>query len=85
VKDEIPRKEPIVFDPDRYDPGRPPVAPCPHTRVIRIEADPVYHEYERCRRTFGPITSPVFAIIQDYLARPDDPPAVLARADEVIL
>jgi hypothetical protein len=62
------RKEPIVSDPDRYDPGRPPVAPCPHIRVIRIEADPVYHECERCRRTFGPITPSLFAIIQDYLA-----------------
>jgi hypothetical protein len=84
VNDEIPRKEPIVFDPDRYDPGRPPVAPCPHSRVIRIEADPVYHECERCRRTFGPITPSVLAIIQDHLARPHDPPLGAGAADEVI-
>jgi hypothetical protein len=69
VKDEIPRKEPIVSDPDRYDPGRPPVAPCPHTRVIRIEADPV-RALPADLRADHPS---VFAIIQDYLARPHDP------------
>jgi hypothetical protein len=46
--------------------------------------DPVYHECERCRRTFGPITPSVVAIIQDYLVGLTIPPSVLARADEVI-
>jgi hypothetical protein len=83
VKDEIPRKEPIVFDPDRYDPGRPPVPPCPHTRVIRIEAEPVYHECERCRPTFGPDHPSLFAFRTTWLGL-TIPPSVLARADKVI-
>jgi hypothetical protein len=72
-----------VSDPDRYDPGRPPVAPCPHTRVIRIETDPVYHECERSRRTFGPITPRCSRSFRTTWLGFTIPPSVLARADEV--